>query len=97
VRADADGDDVDDAIDNCLGRSNAAQRDTDGDGFGNQCDADLDNSGIVNFRDLALFKARFAGDDEDADFDGNGFVNISDLARLKSLFGRPPGPSALAP
>lgn len=97
VRIDEDKDGVDDAIDNCLGIGNPAQRDTDNDGYGNRCDADLDNSGFVAFPDLAQFKSRFATSDADADLDGNGFVNFSDLATLRSLFGAPPGPSALAP
>lgn len=90
---DADHDGVDDGGDNCLGVSNGNQRDTDGDGYGNACDGDLDNSGAVNFADLALFRQRFATADPDADFDGNGVVNFADLAKFRSFFGKPPGPS----
>lgn len=94
---DADGDRVDDDVDNCLGVANASQRDTDGDGFGNLCDADLDNNNAVNFADLALFRQRFATSDPDADFDGSGKVNFADLGRFRTLFGKRPGPSALVP
>ena len=84
-----------DFLDNCMLASNADQRDTDGDGYGNRCDADLDNSGgVVNFGDLALFKTAFGTSNPDADFDGNGgVVNFGDLATFKTLFGKAPGPS----
>jgi hypothetical protein len=90
---DDDGDGVANVNDNCVLTANTNQRDTDGDGYGNWCDADLDNSGFVNFGDLAAFKAAFGTTDADADLDGSGFVNFGDLARFKALFGQPPGPS----
>jgi hypothetical protein len=96
VIVDADHDLVDDVSDNCLGAANSSQRDTDGDGYGNWCDADLNNDARVNFADLSIFRARFATSDADADLDGNGNVNFADLARFKALFGQPPGPSATA-
>lgn len=95
---DLDGDGVGDACDNCILVPNADQRDTDGDGYGNICDGDLDNSGgIVNFSDLALFRAAFGTSNVDADLDGDGLVNFADLALFRSLFGLPPGPSGLVP
>lgn len=94
---DSDDDGIADRIDNCSATENPEQIDTDGDLYGNACDADLDGNGIVNFGDLALFKAAFGTDDADADLDGNGVVNFADLAGFKSLFGKPPGPSSLAP
>jgi len=39
--------------------ANPEQRDTDTDGYGNRCDADFDNSGFVNFADLAIFRQLF--------------------------------------
>ena len=78
---DADGDGVEDSIDNCLSTSNLTQLDTDGDGYGNACDADLNNDGIVNTWDLALFKKRFGTSDADADFNEDGIVNTWDLAK----------------
>ena len=89
---DTDGDGILDDEDNCTLVPNPDQRDTDNDGYGNICDADLDQSGFVNIKDLAEFKKVFGTTDPDADFDGSGFVNIKDLAILKSLFGKPPGP-----
>lgn len=93
-----DGDSVADQEDNCIQTVNDDQRDTDNDGFGNICDGDLNNDGIVNFADLAAFKAVFNSSDRDADFDGNGVVDSADLDVLKqSMFGKPPGPSGVAP
>jgi hypothetical protein len=93
----SDGDPVPDALDNCVGVANADQYDTDGDGYGNRCDADLDNNGLVNFVDLGRFRAAFGTTHPHADLDANGFVNIADLAIFRSLLGRAPGPSALLP
>ncbi|HUO74555.1 MAG TPA: Ig-like domain-containing protein [Solirubrobacteraceae bacterium] len=90
---DADGDGIPDETDNCVLVPNPDQRDTDGDGFGNACDADLNNDGVVNFEDLAIFHQRFGTADPDADFDGNGIVNFADLDRLRGLFLQPPGPA----
>ena len=97
VYGDTDGDGVDDNSDNCIGAANPGQQDTDGDGFGNWCDADFNNDGRVNFADLAEFRSKFGGTDAEANLDGIGPVNFADLARFKALFGKPPGPSALAP
>ncbi len=90
---DSDADGIDDRQDNCIEIANPDQRDSNNDGFGNVCDADLDDSGFVNFADLSLFKSVFGTNDADADFDGSGFVNFADLATFKVLFGHPPGPA----
>ncbi len=97
VIRDADNDQVDDGSDNCLGIANTSQRDSDGDGYGNICDADLDNNGKVNFADLAMFRSAFGSADPNYDLNDDARVNFADLAVLKSLFGKPPGPSAIAP
>jgi hypothetical protein len=97
---DTDGDGIPDNVDNCSAVPNANQRDTNGDGFGNMCDPDLNNDGIVNINDLNRLKARLGVlpvVDVDADLDGNGAVNINDLNRLKSFLGKAPGPSGLHP
>lgn len=95
---DADRDSVPDAFDNCLQRANPEQRDTDRDGFGNACDADLDGNGFVNAADLAIFRVNFGFDFDDADFDASyGIVNAADLAVFRQLFGKPPGPSGRVP
>ncbi len=96
-QANTDGDLFGDACDNCTLVPNGDQFDTDFDGYGNICDADLNNDGVVNFGDLALFKAAFLGTDPDADFNVDGSVNFGDLAILKASFLSPPGPSGVAP
>ncbi|HVN39509.1 MAG TPA: Ig-like domain-containing protein [Myxococcota bacterium] len=94
---DQDGDGIADEVDNCTLVANPDQRDTDGDGYGNVCDADLNGDGMVNFQDLAIFRQKFGSNDPDADFDGNGVVNFQDLAKLRLQFLKPPGPSGLHP
>lgn len=93
---DNDVDTVPDVGDNCIHAYNPDQRDTDGDGFGNICDPDLDNNLIVNAADLAIFKPLFFSTETNADFDGDGVVNAADLAILKTMFFKPPGPSCCA-
>ena len=94
---DLDGDSVADNLDNCTDIPNAAQRDTDSDGFGNICDPDFDNDLTVNAADLAYFKTKFFSSDPDADLNGDSVVNAADLAILKTMFFKPPGPSGLVP
>ncbi|MFV2055634.1 MAG: dockerin type I domain-containing protein, partial [Thiohalomonadales bacterium] len=87
--------------DNCLTMANADQRDTDMDGFGNWCDADLTNDNAVDIRDYFRFQSAFGislGDplfNPDADFNGDGVVNITDYSILISLFRKTPGPSGI--
>ena len=95
--SDVDADGVPDGSDNCTLLANADQRDTNGDGFGNVCDPDLNDDGIVNATDLGLFKAVFFTTDADADFNGDGVVNATDLGTLKTFFFQPPGPSGVVP
>ncbi len=95
--ADSDGDGVTDDTDNCTDVINADQRDTNGDGYGNACDADINNDGVINFGDLAVLKAVFLTATPDADFDGDGQVNFGDLAQMKASFLGSPGPSQVAP
>ncbi|MEM7082480.1 MAG: dockerin type I domain-containing protein [Pseudomonadota bacterium] len=94
--ADSDSDGVADASDNCIDLANGNQLDSNGDGFGNACDADINNDCIVNFLDLSQFSGVFLTDDADADFNGDGSVNFVDLSILSSQFFNPPGPSGPA-
>jgi hypothetical protein len=97
VFLDDDNDGIKDSIDNCLGAANPDQTDADGDGYGNWCDADFTNDGIVNFGDLAALRTNFGTADAVTDLTSDGVVNFADLARFRALFGKPPGPSALVP
>jgi hypothetical protein len=94
LELDSDSDGVGDSVDNCTDTANPDQRDTDGDGHGNMCDADLNNDCIVNAIDLGFFRSVFFTPDPDADFNGDGVVNAIDLGTLKRLFFAPTGPSA---
>ena len=95
LMVDSDGDGVTDATDNCQLEANPDQRDTNGDGFGNACDADLNDDCVTNFTDLGSMKAVFFTQNPDADLDGDGSVNFSDLVIMKSSFFAPPGPSGV--
>jgi len=94
---DSDQDTVPDAIDNCINVQNPGQEDTNGDGFGNHCDPDLNNDLSINFADLAILKSVFFTSDADADFNADGGVNFADLAIMKQFFFEAPGPSGLVP
>jgi hypothetical protein len=94
---DSDTDGTFDGADNCSDLKNEDQRDTNHDGFGNLCDADLNNDGVTNTLDFGLLKLAFGdrGADLDADFNGDGIVNTLDFGLFKRMFGKPPGPSGL--
>jgi hypothetical protein len=94
--ADSDDDGIADNNDNCTQVANADQRDTDADGFGNLCDADLNNDCSINFSDLGLMKSVFFQfGDLDADLNGDLNVNFADLGLVKQVFFGPPGPSGV--
>ena len=98
---DSDADGVDDDFDNCRLTPNGpdmpdaggnSQLDTDGDGFGNLCDADFNGNGIVDPGDFSLLKARFGQTGfPDQDLNGNGIVDPFDFSLLKAKFGQAPG------
>jgi len=96
---DFDEDSLKDFLDNCTLVANADQRDTDGDGYGNMCDGDLNNDGSTNTLDLNLYKQAHrtsvggANYNADADFNGDGTINTLDLNIYKGLHRLPPGPS----
>lgn len=90
---DTDGDGVIDTLDNCILVVNPDQRDTNSDGYGNACDADLDNDGTVGFSDIIVFLTNYGTTSPDADLDGNGAVDFSDYLILLTSYGSAPGPS----
>lgn len=98
VGVDSDGDGVPDGSDNCTLIANADQRDTNGDGYGNICDPDLSNDGVVNFSDVSLWTPFFSTSTKgDADLNGDGAANFADFALFPVYFLQPPGPSGIAP
>ena len=104
VALDTDDDGVPDTDDNCITVANGpvipdaggnSQRDTDGDGYGNVCDTDINqpNDGITNSLDVGALRLQFLTAGPDADFNGDGVVNSLDVGILKQFFLLPPGPS----
>jgi len=93
---DTDADTVPDALDNCVLKANTDQRDTDGDDYGNVCDPDLNNDGLVTVTDFLILRGRLNGTDADADFNGDGVVTVTDFLILRGFLNQVPGPSALA-
>ncbi|NND61327.1 MAG: hypothetical protein HKN49_13800 [Gammaproteobacteria bacterium] len=98
---DGDGDGVEDDVDNCQLLANPSQCNSDGDRFGNHCDADFTNDGIINSFDLTVMRSSFGTSMPDpyheADLNCNGTVNSFDLSLMRQMFGGAPGPSAIAP
>ncbi len=92
---DKDLDGFTDPDDNCTLVVNTGQQDTDGDGHGNICDGDFNNScGAVDFTDLAAFKTAFFTESPLHDLNSTGGpVDFTDLAIFKGLFFQAPGPS----
>lgn len=103
VDPDTDGDGVTDQHDNCTVVSNPGQLDADGDGYGNICDADLNNSGLVTSADFALLRpvlgqaasSSFAA--AVADLNGSGTVTTADFGLLRARLGTLPGPRGSLP
>ena len=113
---DTDNDGVVDACDNCTLGSNPGQEDanvgTDDDSslpriqhYGDRCDADLNNDGVVNAADFfgffrPCFGANVAASPECAasDFDGSGGVSSADFFGVfRPALGGPPGPGVTEP
>jgi cytochrome c peroxidase len=106
---DADADGRIDSEDNCINDMNGpiitdagnnSQRDTDGDGFGNVCDTDLNNDSVTNLLDVGVLKSVFLCDTtfnpefdncDHADFNGDGVVNLLDVGFIKKFFLKQPG------
>ncbi|MFK7885368.1 MAG: YCF48-related protein [Gammaproteobacteria bacterium] len=99
IQLDSDLDEVGDDVDNCILTVNPNQIDSDGDGLGNACDADIApgvNDCVVNAQDLGALRAAFLSVPGDAnwnpaaDFDTSNSINVVDLAIMRSaFFGRP--------
>jgi hypothetical protein len=103
VTPDTDGDGIQDYSDNCTLVPNPTQLDADHDGYGNACDADLNNSGLVTSGDFAILRSLLNESVTGfplaaaADLNGSGLVTVADFAILRARLNTPPGPSGLHP
>jgi hypothetical protein len=93
---DLDSDGVADGNDNCVLAANPGQLDADADGWGNRCDADFNNDGIVNSFDLGILRDGFLGNNPLLDLNEDGLINATDLGIMRLLFFLPPGPAGFA-
>jgi hypothetical protein len=94
---DSDGDGVPDSVDNALIIPNPNQRDTNGDGFANICDPDLNNDGVVSTADYLILRGRLGTGDPGADLNGDGRVSAADYLILRGFLTKPPGPNFNSP
>jgi hypothetical protein len=109
---DADGDAIPDGLDNCalvangsndIATAGPSQNDTDSDDYGNMCDADFNNNGVVDSNDASVLFGAFGKNSGDpsfnpaVDLNGNGVIDSNDASILFGSFGSPPGPSGLIP
>lgn len=109
---DTDADGLLDNEDNCIDVPNgplppdaggASQLDSDQDGYGNACDADLNNSGLVTAADVNLMRgclnqlSTFSALCAAADLNGSGQVTVTDYNLLHTRINQAPGPSGVLP
>ncbi len=100
--ADTDNDGIVDTSDNCRLTANPLQQDANADGFGNICDADINNSGTVTTADFGLLRsvlgqsAGFSATAAASDMNSSGTVTTADFGLLRARLGTAPGPSGLA-
>ena len=101
--SDTDADGVAQLYDNCTLVANPTQLDADSDGYGNACDADLNNSGLVTTADFGLLRsvlnqcAASSPLAAAADLNESGTVTTADFGLLRARLNTAPGPSSLAP
>ncbi len=102
---DTDGDGVRDGADNCTLVSNPTQIDSNGDGYGNICDADINNSGLTTSSDFNLLRACInqagyptgSATCQASDMNGSGLVTSTDFNLLRARINTAPGPSGVVP
>ena len=93
---DLDADWIPDSIDNCVGLQNPLQEDAEGDGCSNQCDVDLDGSGLYGLSDLFFYGAvcngGIGGPECDFNVNGTGGDPGDRAIIVGTPLGTPPGP-----
>lgn len=107
---DRDGDGIANGDDNCTRIPNPRQRDTDSDGYGNACDPDINNDGLVTTSWGSIYPLGERGDvewialtvrsgqyDENHDLDGDGQVDAIDVSIAQLGLYQAPGPSGHRP
>ena len=98
---DTDKDGIYDDLDNCTKVPNPNQCDSDHDRYGNACDADFNNNGFVNEKDISLitknlFKKSRAPVFSPYDMNcSGGRVDFDDYIMALLKYGKQPGPSGL--
>ena len=92
LSVDTEADGFPDDVDNCPLVENPDQLDSDNDGFGNRCDADLNNDCIVDLVDFGIFRSLLFTDTAIADIDGDGTVGLVDFGLFRSMLSQPVGP-----
>lgn len=108
-RGDRDRDGIADETDNCIEVPNPDQRDTNADGFGNLCDADVNGDGLVTTSWGIVYPLSKRGDiewiamasqngpyDPNFDLDGDGEIDSDDLSIAHMSLFMAPGPSGQA-
>lgn len=96
---DVDNDGVPDNLDNCqvvangplLSVSGCGQFDVDQDGYGNACDADISNNGVVDLPDIGAVLGGLGGSSPLLDISCNGVVDLPDIGAVLGALGQSAG------
>ena len=85
---DADGDGHPDISDHSPSTFDQANIDSDGDGYGNVIDGDLNNDDVIDLSDFYELRAKFGTTDAETDLNLDGNVDLSDFYKLRGMFGK---------